>query len=530
MRNMHKKTADRPFAGRAPVETRALVNDVQDRCTRLQAHLDAALARVANPGRAASQPAWEYQPVLERLKASLGVSQDVIFRPFQTPDHRSVTVIYIAGLVNEQELGEWAIGPLLNVAIPPDLPSLDKALGQLLKAPALTAVQTAEQAAHAVLAGSAVVMVDGFGEGAALPVQGAEQRPVGKTSVENVLRGPLDAFTEALDVNTALIRLRVQDPCCQVEYHTVGQATQTRVALLAVQGRVDPDILDRVRYMVDHVSMDIVTDSGELVQHMAPGWLHIWPIAVATERPDRVVQALYDGRVVLVVDTSPFAVILPSLYVDFYRAMEDLYLPWVPSTFIRLLRLFSDHAAALLPALYVCLASYNPAILTPPFMQALASTRSMVPYSPLVEALLVLILTDILIEATVRSPKVVGNAVPIVGGIIIGDVLAKTHLAGSVMLVAGALAALSQFTAAEPSIQVVERANKYWFLVWAGVLGFYGLMIATAVELLYLATLDSAGTPYFSPVAPFKLREALNSKFVLPPQWRPKKATLANQR
>jgi hypothetical protein len=234
-------------------------------------------------------------------------------------------------------------------------------------------------------------------------------------------------------------------------------------------------------------------------------------------------MALFDGRVVVVVDTSPFVLILPSVYVDFFQAMEDLYVPWVPATGLRILRLASNHVAALAPALYVAVASFNPGILTPPFELVLASSRALVPFSPLVEAILVLVLTDILIEAAIRSPKVVGNAVPIVGGIIIGDVLTKTHLASEVMLVAGALAAITQFTAAEPSISTVERLNKYWFLIWAGYLGIFGLMIATILELAYMANLKSVGTPYFSPMAPFQWREALNAKFALPPRWRPRK-------
>ncbi len=461
---------------------------------------------------------------------SAGLSDDVASRPWWFPGGTKAWIVNITGMASSSKVVEVLLNPLSREAkiieetlIHQDGSTLTELLQSILPATQVTPTADLAEVSYGIASGQSGLFIEGVTIAYLIDTAGPKERPVGKTSVENVLRGPLDAFNENIDTSVALLRRRVHEPSFRIKILRVGTGTKTRVAVCSIGSRVKPEVLGQVELAISKIDVDAITDSGQLGQLMNPGWLHVFPLAISTERPDRAVMALFDGRVVVVVDTSPFVLILPSVYVDFFQAMEDLYVPWVPATGLRILRLVADHIAALAPALYVAVASFNPGILTPPFELVMASARALVPFSPLVEAILVLVLTDILIEAAIRSPKVVGNAVPIVGGIIIGDVLTKTHLASEVMLVAGALAAITQFTAAEPSISTVERLNKYWFLIWAGFLGFFGLMIATVLELAYMANLKSVGTPYFSPVAPFQWREALNAKLALPPRWRPRK-------
>lgn len=411
----------------------------------------------------------EVQTLYHALMDSVGLSDDVASRPWWFPGGTKAWIVTITGMASSSKVVEVLLNPLSREAkviektlIHENSSTLTGLLQSLLPATQVTATTDLAELSYGIASGqSGFFIVEGVKMAYLIDTAGPKERPVGNTSVENVLRGPLDAFNENIDTSVALLRRRVHDPGFRIKIFKVGTDTQTRVAVCSIGSRVKPEVLGQVELAIRNIHVDAITDSGQLGQLMNPGWLHVFPLAISTERPDRAAVALFDGRVVVVVDTSPFVLILPSVYVDFFQAMEDLYVPWVPATGLRILRLASNHVAALAPALYVAVASFNPGILTPPFELVLASSRALVPFSPLVEAILVLVLTDILIEAAIRSPKVVGNAVPIVGGIIIGDVLTKIHLASEVMLVAGALAAITQFTAAEPSISTVERLNKY---------------------------------------------------------------------
>lgn len=519
----------------ADMEKQKDLSDLAYSCQQTLSLIEGLQAQITNPetGRLPNDLS-DIPHLIQALKDELGQSADVSFRKLGYKSLPQSQLIYISELADANQIAQDVLKPLSTIeqAVSEAIDSGPTCLTDLIEQSVLTLsvsqLTTRQSLEDALLRGQTIVVFEGFKGAYACSTASPKTRSVGKTSVENVLRGPLDAFTEAMSTNLSLIRERVRDPQFRVQYLTVGRGTETQVVVASIAGRVNPSMLARVIEQISAVDVDAIVDSGQLAQLMHPGWLHIFPLSIATERPDRVVMGLFDGRVAVIVDTSPFVVLLPSLYVDFFQAMEDLYMPWIPAAVMRLLRLVADHVAVLAPAGYICVTAFNPGIMVPQFELVLASSRALVPYSPLVEMLLVLALTDVLIEATIRSPKVVGNAVPIVGGIIIGDVLVKTHLASEVALVIGALAAITQFTAAEPSIQTIERANKYWFVLWSGYLGFMGFMIATVLELGYMSVIESVGVPYLSPISPLRWRELFNSKLVLPPKWRPRRGTKGN--
>ena len=502
------------------------VQSLASECQLLLAEIDALEASWTHPDNLL-MPAnlSDMKASLAQLHAVLGQNQDLIVRKLEVSG-KKVALVFLNDMADERLLRSDILAPLQSH--PPALTgstSLLNVMQNTLHAPNLKGSKDFSKLVSSLLNGDSLILVEGHSQALIVSSSGVKERSPGTTSVENVLRGPQEAFTEKISYNLGLLRVRVKDPGLEIQYRMVGRGSLTKVAICSLPGRVDVDILKHVVSSVEAVATDYITDSGELLEYLHPGIFHIFPLAVSTERPDRAERALFDGRVVVIVDNSPFVLLLPSVYVDFFRSPEDYYIPWVPATGLRWLRLFADHLAALLPAIYVCIASFNPGALTPSFMLTLASSRTLVPYSPMLEILLVMVLGDLLVESSIRSPKVVGNAIPIVGGIVIGDVLVSTHLAGDVALVAGALATVANFTVTEPTMQQLMRIQKYWYLLWAAFLGFLGLMVGTTLQLAYMASLDSMGVAYFSPVAPFHLLEAINAKMVLPPRWWPDRAS-----
>ncbi len=472
----------------------------------------------------ANPPIQDVQTSVSALKVGIGRSADVIFRPLGFSKMPNSTLVFIKDRLSKKELAEQILRPLFNVEenLLSSRGNINETLNLLERTIAVDEIkklQTLPDVTAEVISGNAILLLDDMLAAFSLSISQYKGRSVGKTTVENVIMGPLDAFVEDLETNLALVRQRVRDETFQVEILQIGSKTQTKVALLSIGSRVNPSVLARLKLELSNIHVDAVVSSGHLAQMLNPGVISIFPTHISTERPDRTVMALLDGRIAVIVNNTPFVLLLPTAYLDFFRAVEDRYVPWVPATAVRILRTLSNHITALGPAIYIILAGYNPSLMVPKFQLALASARALVPYSPLVEMLLVLLLTEILVEATVRSPKVIGNALPIVGGIIIGNVLNSTHLANQLALVIAALATVAQFTSTDPSIQTVLRINKYWFVVWTGFFGAMGLMIAAALELGYMASLESVGVPYFAPAAPFRLRETLTSKLVLPSRW-----------
>lgn len=344
-----------------------------------------------------------------------------------------------------------------------------------------------------------------------IPAKTKNHRQIGSPEVEFSVVGPKEAFVESIDINLGLIRKRLPVPELHVEKLKIGKITQTQVAIIYVKDIANEENIDTVRQRLKAIDFDQITDSSFIAQIVSDNHLSPFPQLIDTERPDRVSAVLAEGKVAILVDGSPHALIGPTTLVEFFSAFEDYFLSWIISSFVRLIRLFGVTFSILSTPIYVAVLTYHYELIPKDLMSTLVGSRSTVPFPPILEALFLEITIELLREAGARLPTKVGQTIGIVGGIVIGTASVEAGLTSNVLLIIVALAALASFTTPVYLMGNTIRILRFPFLVLAQLWGLLGVTICLMFVVVHLLRLTSLGRPYFEPLYPFRpfdLRDA----------------------
>lgn len=499
-------------------ESRERLAQLRTEVGRLLGRLDATLSQVE--GR--------LRPVLAEnllaLRRLLGASQDIVYRDVVVaPLGVRAAVVYVDGLVESALLAHCVLRPLVGRGLPAASRRLlarawaesegrDRS-GSLLRAladvlpvhTAVRAVFTLQDVAHAVTAGEAVLLLDGVEGALAIPARGYEERGVEEPDTEAVIRGPRDGFTETLATNIALIRRKLRDTALRVEVTRAGRRSRTDLAVLYIADVANPHLVREVRARLERLQTDGVLESGNVEQFIEDHAFSPFPQVQSTERPDRVVANLLEGRVAILVDGTPFGLIVPSVFSQFYQAPEDYYERFLISTLVRGIRVGALFFSLTFTSLYVALISFHPEMLPTRFAIAVAGGRATVPFPSVVEAIIMEISMEFLREASVRLPRAIGPTVSIVGALIIGEAAVRAGIVSPLMVVIVAMTTIASFAIPSYSAAIALRILKFPIILAAGVLGLYGVMIAIILVVVHLASLKSFGVPYLAPLAPTKV-------------------------
>ncbi|WP_078544123.1 spore germination protein [Litchfieldia alkalitelluris] len=338
-----------------------------------------------------------------------------------------------------------------------------------------------------------------------------ETRSVTVPEVEFSVLGPKEAFVESLDTNLNLIRKRLPIEQLRVKEVTVGKLSKTRIAVLYVDHIVDKENVQTVLQRLSDIEFDHINDSTYVSQMMADNHSSPFPQLLGSERPDRVVSILVEGKVAIIADGSPQAMIGPTTLVEFFSSFEDYYLNWYISSFFRLIRFFSVTFSLLVTPLYVAVLSYHYELIPRDLMSTLITSRREVPLPPILEAVFLELTIELLREAGARLPTKVGQTIGIVGGIVIGTASVEAGLTSNVLLIMVALAALASFTTPIYSMGNTIRLIRFPFLLFAELWGLLGIVLCFSFMLTHLLRLTSLGRPYLEPMYPLRLNDLKDS-------------------
>lgn len=366
-----------------------------------------------------------------------------------------------------------------------------------------------DQAVGGLTAGQSLLLLDGAPGGVLLPTPGWKERAVEAAPTETTIRGPKVGFAENLQTNIALVRRHVQDPTLRVEPFEVGIRSKTKTAVVYIEALARPALVEEIRRRISRIDMDYVTDVRELSELMQPGYRGVFPMHSVTERPDRVSHMLYDGKVAVLVDGTPDALLAPFVLVENLISMDDYYIPRALATFDRILRLIAWVAVVFTPALYVAVSAYNPDVLKVELAIVLAGARVGVPLNAVLEVVLMGAMMELLQEATIRLPSKIGSAATVVGGLIIGQAAAQARLISNIMVVIVAITAIASFV-----FPVYEHGISWRIVGWlnvamAAMFGIFGVFASMLLILFYLNSLESYGVPYLIPFSPLIPQELL---------------------
>lgn len=449
---------------------------------------------------------------IELMKILFGETSDFVIRQFNFGSRKEIRValVFVDGLVDKNSISESVFKPFVLRTLEHDdsevLPAnpYDLIVNWLVTFYSVKEEVEIGKLLDLVLAGFAALFIDGSEKALAIEVKGWPSRSVEEPKAEAFIRGPREGFTETIRFNTALIRRRIRTPRLRFDMMKVGRISKTDICVTYIDGLVNPALVTEVKSRLESIDTDAILESGYLEDFIKDDHKTLFSLLDRTERPDKVAGALLEGRAAIIVDTTPFALIVPAVFSEFLQSPEDYY---EGNDYIRPIRWLALILTITLPSLYVALTTFHQEMLPTGLALSMAAGREGVPFPAVVEALLMEVTFDLLREAGTRMPRSVGQALGVVGALVLGQAAVAAGIVSPFMVIIVALTAVASFLIPNYSASLTIRFLRYPFLLLAGSFGLVGIFWGLMFLLLHLASLRSFGIPYLYPISPAVPRE-----------------------
>ncbi len=418
-----------------------------------------------------------------------------------------VYITYADNMIDRQLLNEHIIQNLLHLSDLPGSNQLEYIKAHALESGDVKDFSTFDEITQAIMSGDVIMLVDGSSKAVMISLRSFPNRGISSAETEVTVRGSKDSFTEVAAFNKVLIRRRIKDTHLKMEGMKVGTRSRTDITIAYMEGIAQQTIIEELKTRINGFTIDGIFDIGMLEQLIESNWYSPFPQFQSTERPDKTASALLEGRIVVLVDNSPMVLILPATLNSFFQAADDYYSRWGIVSFIRILRYIAAFLSFTMPGLYIAVTNYQPELIPTSLALSFAAARQGVPFSILIETIILLISFELLMEAGIRLPTPMGNTIGIVGGLIIGDAAVNANLASPMAVIVVAFTAIATFTIPNETFASAFRLTKYLILFLSAFLGLYGFIIGVMLVLIHLADLKSFGIPYLSPYVAGGIKE-----------------------
>ncbi|RSL33337.1 spore germination protein [Salibacterium salarium] len=459
----------------------------------------------------------------------LGDNADFVIRRFSIFGTHPAAIFYISNLVDQNIINHDLLKPLMGL---PDHLTIDRIKNdkilEILNKEVLYHGQTTLdkellKIVESILTGETVIAIDGVEQILHIDTRSIDKRNITSPETEQVIIGPREGFIERLGTNIGLLRYRLPTADFHVKTLKIGRVTKSKVAICYLKGIANDQIVEEVKHRLSKIDKDAILDVGYLEQFIEDNHFSPFPQTYLTERSDSAVANIMEGRVAVLVDGSPFALLVPVVFNQFYQTVEDYSSRFLMGSFTRLVRMLALVFSIVFPSLYVSLISFNPELLPTQFAVAVAGGRAGVPFPAVIEILILEGAMEVLREATVRLPKQIGSAISIVGVLIIGQAAVEAGLSSPITIVVIALTTIGSFATPVYSAAFALRMLRFPIVILAGVFGFFGVVVGILIIFNHMLSLRSFGVPYMSPVSPGNAQGLKDVIFRSPFQWMPRR-------
>ncbi|MGG1514149.1 spore germination protein [Paenibacillus oryzisoli] len=442
---------------------------------------------------------------LTAIRQAIPYASDLILReiPLRGPDgsETRAAVLYIDGLAEKDIVHQCVTLPLVRLE-PAGQVTLPYLQNHVITASGIKLVPSLREILRGLLYSNTLVLLDGAAGCLLITSEGWEHRTISNPTTEPLIRGPQDAFNEVLRTNTALLRRKIKDPHLDLFPVQIGSRTQTDCVVAYLRDIANPHIVEEVKRRLAAVTTEGILDSGQLEDFLEDAPFSPFPQIASTERADKTAAALLEGKVVVLVDGTPFALIMPVTFPEFLLATEDYNLNYLAVTMVRGVRLFAMLMALLLPSLYIAISSFHQEMLPTQLMLAIASNRSGIPFPAFFEALIMEISLELLREASLRLPGSMGQTIGIVGALVIGQAAVQANIVGPVLTIIVSFTAIGSFVIPNFNAALAIRLLRFPIMVLAAVFGIFGIVFGTGCILIHMIHLRSFGVSYLAPLTP----------------------------
>ena len=455
---------------------------------------------------------------------------DFLIRRFQLFGSRPAALLCLKSLIGKEEVERDILKPLQESKLPLDqsLHEMDYIVNNVLYFSDVKIITELSPLIQSLTLGKAIIMIDGLDQALELDAKKAEKRAIEQSETERVVRGSKDGFIEQLETNIALLRARLPVPEFRIESTEVGMRTRSKVAVCYIEDIANETLVQEVKKRIDAIEIDGILDSGYIEQFIQDSPWSPFPQIQNTERPDRIIGNVLEGKVAILVEGSPHALVAPALFNQFYQTSEDYNDRWIISSSIRFIRLLALMFSLTFSSFYVTVLSFHPELIPGNFVVAASSGRHGVPFPVFIEVLIMEIAMEILREATVRMPQQVGGALSIVGVLVVGQAAVQAGFVSPITVVIIAMSTIGSFATPSYNAATAFRMLRFALIILSGMFGLLGLMLGIIMILNHMLSLRSFGVPYMYPFSPGDMKSIKDSIIRAPLAWLRERPAIEN--
>jgi spore germination protein len=453
------------------------------------------------------------------LKQVFADNSDVVIRKFQINNGPFALILHIDGLTNTLTLDD-TIKTLM--VLEGNERYIEQIKNKTLPISDIVVCDNFGDLFSHFLSGDSILLVDGEQTAISMGLRAFERRMVSEPETETSIRGPREGFTENLRTNTSLIRRKIKSPRLKMKPFIIGSETNTALVVTYIQGLADPNLVKEIISRLEKVKIDSILESGYIEELIQDHRYSLFPQLQNTERPDTVAASLLEGRVAIIVDGTPFVLLAPMVFWQWIQASDDYYERFYLATLLRLIRLLFLFMALFTPAIYIALTTFHQEMIPTSLLLNIAASRENIPFPAVVEAMIMEIAFEALREAGVRLPKTIGQAVSILGALVVGSAAVQAGIVSAAMVIVVSLTGIASFTLPRYNAAISVRMIRFPLMIIASIFGLLGIVIGFMFIIGHLTRLTSFGTPYLSPVVPFYGSDFKDTA-VRAPWWKMKK-------
>ena len=446
--------------------------------------------------------------MLESIKKRIGNSPDLVIKELDICN-KKINILFFETLTDTSNISEFILKYLSYIrANKKYIIDFSNYIKKYIPSFKVIEIYSEDEIVNNIFNGFIVIIIDN--KYFSMEVRRQLDSGITKGDNEKTIRGPKDAFTENYQTNIGLVRKRIRSENLWLEEFTIGKKSNTKVGVMYVNDIVNNNLKDRIIKEIQEIDIDSIQDTTYIYDYLKKN-KSLFPNVIITERPDLTSYKLLSGKVAIIVDNTPYAILFPAFFMEFFHTMDDYFQNPINSTYIRLIRIIAFITTVMLPAVYIAIITHNYEIVPPNLLINFAMQKEGVPFPTILEAILMNIIFEILRETDIRAPSTLGSALSIVGALVLGDAAVNAGLVSPIMVIVIAITAISELIF---SVNEVSNASKIWrliFIFFAASAGMMGVFIAIILLVSELVSLNIYDFPYMYPNAPFDKDDQLNN-------------------
>lgn len=446
--------------------------------------------------------------IIKTIKEKNGNSSDIYTRTFKINNTR-VAYIFLESVSSDDKISNY-LNKSLGIDIRGKKSIFDNIFENLkntIPNSKLKIINTYDDIFYHLFSGFTCVFIDGINKCITIETKASLDRAISESSSEPVLKGPKDSFNENFLANIGLIRKRIKDQNLIFTEVNVGRRSKTKVAISYIKDIADTRKVNLLLKRLKNIDIDGIIDSSYLKELIIEDKPSILPLIISTERPDNVAMSLLNGKIAIIVENTPYVLLVPSVFADFFKSPEDSYSKPFNASFTRIIRYLAFIIAILTPGIYIAVMNYNMEVLPNQLLISFAIQKEGVPFPTIVEVFIMIIAYSILREADTRKPQIMGASISIVGALILGEAAVSAGIISPIVVIIISLSAVSGMAFSDPDIINAIRAWRIIFMIFGCIFGLIGIFVGLIIFIAKLSSLEVLGTPYLDPIAPFKLKD-----------------------